>query len=505
MNTSTRTYNVVKNVISNFGTEFVNLVLKFVTRIIFIKVFGENYLGINGLFTNILTLLSLAELGIGGAIVYNMYKPIAEKNYNYLSALMNYYKKLYRIIGLVVCVIGLMIVPLLKYIVNLEVNVGNITFFYLLYLANTVSSYFLIYKTSILIADQKNYVIKICNAIVNVVKFAALTAAAYLFKNFYIYLTIQIAFSVIANYVSSKEAEKRYPFITEKFELPKEDKKNLWNNVTHMFMYQLGYVILNNTDNILISIMVGTVAVGFYSNYSMIIMEINILMQLFFSAFQSSIGNLGAVESADKQYEVYKTISLISFVMNSIISIVLSVIIQDSIKFLYTDHYLLGNEIVWVCIFNFYIYNMLQPIYCFRNTIGLFKQTKTIMLYTSLVNLVLSVILGKFMGLFGILFATGIARVVTNLWYEPLKLFKIYFKKPVKYYYFTQIVLVLTTVLTAGAVLMCTNKICIGNLFIQILIKAIIAGGIPAVVYLLLFKKKLTAIFKQYKKAVKIK
>ena len=505
MNVNTRTYNVIKNIVSNFGTEAINIILKFLTRIIFIKVFGENYLGINGLFTNILTVLSLAELGIGGAIVYSMYKPIAENDYDYLSALINYYKKLYRIIGLSVCAVGLLLVPLLKYIVNLDADIGNVTFFYLLYLANTVSSYFLIYKSSILIADQKNYIIKLCHLTVNVIKFIVLSIIAVIFKNFYLYLSIQIVFSIIGNYVCSKEAEKRYPFINKKIELSRNDKKGLWNNVTHMFTYQLGYVVLNNTDNILISAMVSTTAVGFYSNYSMIISEINMLIQLLFSAFQASIGNLGTEKNTEKQYEVFKTVSLFSFIINYVFSVALICVFQDVIDLLFTNHFVLEYKIVIVCVFNFYVYNMLQPVYSFRNTIGLFKNTKTIMIYTSAINIVLSIIFGEFMGLFGILLATGISRLVTNIWYEPLKLFKIYLKKPIRYYYFTQVALGVFTLMTMYLMFFLTKKIHLSNLFIQLLLKGVIAVIIPMIVCFILFRKKIILVFQQYKDVLKNK
>ena len=121
------------------------MLINFGTRKIFIVAFGENYLGISGLYSNILSVLSLAELGVGSAILYCLYKPVAENDYAHINALINYYKKLYRIIGLAVAAIGLLVVPFLNYLVNIEADIGNITLYYLLYLANIVASYFLVY------------------------------------------------------------------------------------------------------------------------------------------------------------------------------------------------------------------------------------------------------------------------------------------------------------------------------------------------------------------------
>ena len=194
MNHKSRSYNSAVNAVVNIIAQLVILLINFGTRKIFIVAFGENYLGISGLYSNILSVLSLAELGVSSAILYCLYKPVAENNYDYINALINYYKKLYRIIGLFVAAIGLLVVPFLDYLVNIEADVGNITLYYLLYLANVVVSYFLVYKTAILMADQKNYVIKICTAVVQVVQFVVLTIIAFVFRNYTLYLALQILF-----------------------------------------------------------------------------------------------------------------------------------------------------------------------------------------------------------------------------------------------------------------------------------------------------------------------
>lgn len=489
MNTKSRTYNVIFNALANVGGQIIALVFSFLTRIVFIRTFGENYLGINGLFSNILTVLSLAELGVSSAIVYSMYKPIADKDYEKLSALMNYYKKLYHIIGLVVAILGLMILPFLKFLVNVNDDIGNVTIYYLLYLLNTVASYFIVYKTSILTADQKNYVVKICNVAVSVVQFIVLTVVAFVFKNFYLYLSIQIGFSIINNVICSRIAEKKYPFINKKVELEKKEKKTLWSNIMSMFSYQVGNVILNNTDNILISVLVNTVAVGFYSNYSMIVASISTFIQLIFTSIQASIGNLVAEGNEEKQYQIFNIIQFMSFWVTSFCVICFSVLFQDAITILYTEHYLLDYPIVLSCILNFYIQFIMYPIYCYRSTVGLFKQTKWIMFFTSMINLVLSIFLGRVWGLFGILLATGISRVVTNFWYEPIKLFKIYFKKPVKVYFVKQLVSLIITIIMTVGMLWLSQFLVPFNVFVRFIIKILMCGIIPNITYCIVFGK----------------
>lgn len=489
MNTNSRTHNVIINALTNVGGQVLTILLSFLTRIVFIKAFGENYLGINGLFSNILSVLSLAELGVSSAIVYCMYKPIAKKNYQQLAALMNYYKKLYRIIGATVGIIGLIIIPFLDCLVNIEADIGNVTVYYLLYLLNTVSSYFLVYKTSILTADQKNYIIKICRVVIAAVQFVVLAIVALGFRNYTIYLALQIGFSILNNIICSHIAEKQYPFINDKVELPKEEKKSIWASILSMFSYQVGNVILNNTDNILISVIVNTVVVGFYSNYSMIVAAIATFLQLIFTSVQASIGNLAAGGNEEKQFKVFNSIQFASFWMTSFCCISFAALFQDCITLLYTDHYLLDYNVVLVCIFNFYIQFILYPIYCYRSTVGLFRQTRLVMLFTSGINLILSVVFGKLWGLFGILFATGISRILTNFWYEPIKLFSIYFRKPVVNYFIKQFLSFVMTGLMIVLTLTITSLLNEAPLLLRFICKIGICAVVPNAIYYLLFRK----------------
>lgn len=443
MNQKSRSYNSALNAVVNVVVQFLILIINFAARKIFIVAFGENYLGINGLYSNILQVLSLAELGVGSAIVYCLYKPVAEKDYSHINALINYYKRLYRIIGIIVACLGILIIPFLKYLINLEADIGNVTLYYLLYLANVVTSYFLVYKTAILTADQRGYVIRICTVAVNAVQFVVLSVVALTFHNYTLYLFLQILFSVLVNVVCSVAASKSYPFINGDSEISAEEKKSIWDNIKMMFSYQIGNVIVNNTDNILISVLVSTVTVGFYSNYSMVVTAVSTFTGLLFTSVQASIGNLAATETEEQQYEIFKKLSMVSFCISSFATLSFVVLFQDFITLMYTEHYLLGLDVVLVCAFNFYLINILQPIYCYRNTVGLFRHTKWVMLYTSIINIVLSLIFGKLWGLFGILLATAVSRIATNFWYEPLKLYKNYFNRGLRSYFVNQLVNIL--------------------------------------------------------------
>lgn len=491
MNSRSRSQNALLNALANVTGQVITLIFSFLTRIVFIKAFGENYLGINGLFSNILSVLSLAELGVSSAIVYSMYKPIAEKDYYKLSALMTYYKKLYQNIGVFVAAIGLLVVPFLKYLVKVEADIGNVTVYYLLYLLNTVSSYFLVYKTSILIADQKSYIIKICTVFTVAIQFLVLTFAAMILRNYYIYLSLQIGFSIINNYICSRMAVKQYPFIKIKAELGEKEKKTIWTNILSMFSYQVGNVILNNTDNILTSVIVNTVVVGYYSNYSMVISSIATFLQLIFTSLQASIGNLVVTGDEEKQYDIFNIIQLLSFWATLFCCVSFAMLFQDCITILYTDHYLLDYRIVLICVFNFYIQFIMYPIYCYRSTIGLFKQTRWVMLFTSIINLILSIVFGQMWGLAGILIATGVSRLVSNFWYEPLKLYKVYFKKPVVEYYIQQLVYAVSTVIIVMMMAWISSYLKHLNLYLRFFIKVLACIFIPNSILLIKYKNNM--------------
>lgn len=506
MNLKSRSYNSALNAIVNIIAQFIILLINFGTRKIFIIAFGENYLGISGLYSNILSVLSLAELGVGSAILYCLYKPVAENDFKHINALINYYKKLYRIIGLLVAVIGLLVVPFLHYLVNIEADIGNITLYYLLYLTNVVVSYFLVYKTAILTADQKNYVIKICTALVQIVQFIVLSIVAISFHNYTLYLTLQILFSILTNIVCSAVASKRYPFINGNNKIDLKEKKTIWKNIKAMFSYQIGNVIVNHTDNILISLLISTVTVGFYSNYSMVISAVSTFAMLLFTSVQASIGNLAAKEDAEKQYDVFKKLSIVGFCIASFATVSFLTLFQDFITILYTDHYLLEFNVVVVCSLNFYMVNILQPVYCYRNTVGLFRQTKMIMIYTAVVNIILSLLLGKICGLFGILIATFISRLVTNFWYEPIKLYKHYFNRSPKEFFINQVKDALFTLLMAVILLGLSLPLNIINIYVRFFIKIFLCILVPCLIFFIRFRK--TDVFRNvitYIKRFKVK
>ncbi len=490
-----RTNNSVKNILLNGSYQILSIILNFVVRTIFIKTLGEKFLGLNSLFTNILSVLSLAELGAGTAMVYSMYKPLASNDKEKLTELVCYYKSLYRRIALIIFIIGIILVPVLPYIVNVDIEIKKVQIYYILYLLNSVSSYLLLYKTSIIVADQKEYLVKKYEIIFLIIKILLQSIILILFKNYILYLIIQLLSTILLNLCKSREAVKRYDYIVDKKELPKSDKKEIWKNIKSLLYYQIANTMLNNTDSILISTILGTILVGYYSNYNMIILSVSGLCGLVFTSLQSSIGNYNVKSNKTGKYSLYKTLNFASFIIYGFFSIMFLILFQDFIKLWIGSRYILTNDILVVLVLNFYVCGILYPNWCFRFTTNLFHDAKYAMLICSILNIILSIILGIKFGLFGILLATVISRLCTTFWYEPYVLYKKIFKEKVRKYFLHQLFYVTLLTLIYIFIKQICDIIIIRSALLGLILKALCSSIIFILICFIIFRKTDEFIF----------
>lgn len=430
--------------------QIVVLVFSFVSRTIFIKILGSEYLGISGLFSNILTVLSLAELGFGTAINYSLYKPIAEHDVHKIAALMNFFKKVYYVVAAIVLSIGLSLVPVLSYLVNVETDIPNLTLYYILILMQTVVSYLFVYKMAILNANQQGYLVSNYGIFTYILQFVLQNVMLVITRNFAVYLGVQILCTLINNLLISRKADLIYPELKYKACLEKAEKIEIFRNVKDLFLYKIGAVILNGTDNILISTLVGTVWVGIYSNYLMLVNAIKGFVTIVFNAMQASIGNLSVKEDIDTQFRLFKVLDLLCFVCYGFCAICFWTLLDKFIFIWLGSDFLLEPHVVAIVVFNFYIPGILSITAMYRDATGMFKQTKYIFLTTAFINLILSIILGKIWGLTGILAATLIARLCTNFWFEPFVIYKHYFKRNICEYFVNQIVRIIFIAILVG-------------------------------------------------------
>ena len=308
---------------------------------------------------------------------------------------------------------------------------------------------------SLINADQKVYLIKTYTSIFLLIQNILQIILLIVTKNYYLYLILQVIFTLLTNIVIGKKADKLYPFIYQNYKLETKEKKNIFKNMRSMLLYKIGAVVMNNTDNILISMIVGTVYVGYYSNYSMIISAITNIILVVITAVSPSVGNLNATKDNEKKYKIFNMLLMIFNWITAFCAICCFAVINNFIKIWVGENYLLDNNIVIVIILNFYLANIINPVWMYRETLGLFNKIKYIMIICAIINIGLSILLGQFLGIYGILLATLISKVITIVWYEPKILYsnifkmnmKEYFKKQFKYIYLFAIATIISIIL----------------------------------------------------------
>jgi O-antigen/teichoic acid export membrane protein len=417
--------------------QFILSIAGFVTRTVFIHVLGSTYLGVSGLFSNILTLLSFAELGIGQAIIFSLYKPIAEYDEDKICSLMRLYEKVYRFLFVFVLGVGLALLPALPYIISDIDSIPNIRIIYALYVANSAISYLFAYRSSFITACQKNYVINVVSVGSNIVMCIVQVVTLLIFRNYFVYLGIQIAFGFIPNIVSYIYSGIAFPFLKKKDVKPlsRPELKKIKDNVKALILYKVGTLALNSTDNIIISSFVGITTVGIYSNYTLLTSTISGFLASIFSNLTASIGNLNAKESDDKKSYIFNVINLATFWFYAVCAVCLFVCMTPFIHVWIGDEYVLPFSSSLIIAVNVYIGGMLFAPFNYRQTMGLFMEGKWRPIISAIINIVVSIIFARWWGLPGVLWGTAVARLTTNVWFDPYLVFKRGMNtSPVSYY-----------------------------------------------------------------------
>lgn len=421
----------INNIIFNFGGNIINSLLGFISRTVFIYVLGNAYLGVNGLISNILSMLSLTELGVGTAITFSLYKPIAENNENKIAGIMEFYKKVYRYIGIFIFIIGLIIMPFLKYIIK-DYNIikENINIIYFLYLINTMYTYLFTYKRTLIVADQKAYKIVPFTTIFRVMTILSQIVILITTRNFIAYLIVQIITTLIENICINGYIDKNYPVLKKCNEkIDNSELKVISKNIKAMMLHKIGDFCINSTDNIIISAFVNIVAVGIYSNYLMLIGMINQFVMIFFNSLTASLGNLIAKESKEKSFEIFNIMNFIGFWIYGFVAVCFYNLINPFITLWIGKENLLDEKIVVVIIINYFLTGMRVPVATIKSAAGLYSDDKYVPIIQSLINLVFSIILVQKWGLIGVFVGTLISSISLPCWYRPILIYKKIFKK----------------------------------------------------------------------------
>ena len=435
---NSRLKNSALNFASGFLGRVLTILLNFAVRTIFIHCLNEAYLSVNGLYSNILTVLSLAELGFGSAMVYRMYAPVAVKDYQKTAALLHFYKKIYAVIGAVIFGLGLCVIPFMDYIIKDKPDVSGLTLYYILFLINTTISYwFASYKASVLYADQKEYIKTNVQNAMSILQSAVQIVLLLIFRKYLLYLLVQLGCNIILNLYVAHLVDKRYPQIREYLDarLTSDERRQIKKDAEALVLSRFGHVVLNGTDNIIISAVVGVLWVGRLSNYTLICDSVTSVLCQITAAITGSLGNFFATEDKYAGYALFKKVEFLNFWLYGFSFIALVTLLDPFVQIWAGGRFVLGLPISIAIAINFFVAGYMNTLWVFRSTIGLFKQGKFRPILVAILNIVLSIFLGTKWGVFGVLFATFLSRAAISLWYDPIVLHKYGFGVSCKPYF----------------------------------------------------------------------
>lgn len=490
MNNQSRTKNSIRNAIFSIGGYAFTMILQLVGRRVFLMKLSSEYLGLSGLFYSILSMLALSELGIGTAIIYAMYKPVADDNKEKIKSLMALYKKLYTSIGVFILLVGICVAPFLQYMIKDMPDMKYIRVYFILYVFNSAFSYFCTYKRSLIICNQKEYISTSTTTIASMITRILQIVVLMTTGSYMLYLVVQIIVTVMENLWISHIANKMYPYIKEKNIRPleKEDVSSIKKNIAAMFAHKMGDVVVNTTDSVIISRILGLVSVGLFSNYDLILSNILTISKKIIYSISASVGNLTASSEKKHSEEVLDNIVFLTYFFQCFITTTLIVIIQDFICLWVGKEKLLENTVVIIFVANLYIATMRIPVIIFRNATGTFWNDRFRPVLESVANLVISIPLTFIMGIAGVKLGTIISTLTVAFWWEAYALYKYFFEKGVKGYLLKQLKLVCIT----AVCVVITYSVCElihTVLIVQLILKGIICCIIPNAINILLFYK----------------
>ena len=478
-------------------------VLMFAVRIVFVRTLGQTLLGVDSLFTNLLLVLSMADSGISTAINFSLYKPLSDKDYDKVSILMSFYKRVYRTLGLIVIGIGIAFIPCLSIIIKEPVE--NLYLLYLIYLATTAITYFISYKDALLNADQNYYKSSIIVGSTYSLMYIIRIIFLIVMPNFIIYALIQLIMMFIQRILINRYITKQYSHIkfNLKEKLPKKETKEIFNKIESMFINKLGGFLVNGTDNIIISATLksGLGVVAVYTNFYSIVNTVDTIITRGLSGVTSSFGDLAVNESKKTQEDVFNNLNFISFVIYGLFFVGFYFLLNELIVIFFGNNFKLGLSIILLICLNFYITGILKPLDVVKEATGNFVHDKYVNLMQAGINIILSIILAKYLGLFGIVLATFLSYVLLPLWNRPYVTYKYTFNKNPFNYFKIHIKYALSLVLIIFLISLIIDKIVISSLILDFIVKSIIISILYLLLIILIYFK--TPEYKFYYNLVK--
>ena len=412
-----RTRNAARNVVFDGTLEIVNMLFPFVIRSVMLHFLGTEYLGLNGLFKSILSFLNLAELGVGSAMVFSMYKPIAEDDTKTICALLRLYRTIYRIIGLIIAAVGLLLMPVLQSLIKGDLPAGmNLYILFLMNLGNTVMTYWLFaYKSSLLQAHQRRDVISKVGLILRMAEYTLKILILVFTRNYYLYLLVQLLCQLAVNVMTAVCATKMYPQYVPGGKLPKEKTVDIFRRVRDLFTSKLSATVFDAADTLVISAFMGLTVLALYQNYYFVITALRMLLVVLLNACMAGVGNKLVMESKEANYRDLEKISFLFLWILGVSSSMLLCMYQPFIHIWMGEDNMLAVGLVFCFVIYYYSMGSNKLINMFKDAAGIWRVDRWRPLTAALVNLSLNLITVRWLGLYGVLLSSVFSIVIIQI------------------------------------------------------------------------------------------
>lgn len=486
-----RTRNSIINSLAGAGGYLIQMFSNFIVRAKFVEYLGDSVLGVNALFTNVISMLALAELGLGTGLIYKLYKPVADHDVPRIQSLLRFYKRAYMIIGAVIAAAGF-ILSFYVYLFDKDRTFSRgymgLTFF--LFVLDVLASYLFANQKALVTADQKNYIINIAHAGSQLVTCLLQIVLLITTQSFVLYLVAKIVCRVGEGLAISRRYRRLYPDISlkESEAIGREERRDLFRNINAMLYHRIGSFSLSSTSNMIITYFVNLVTVGIYSNYTLITNTINNLIAQMFQGVTASFGDLIHTENTERAYEKFNLLYYVNFLLVSFCTTSLLVLIEPFITLWLGERFLFGKDTLLLILLYFYIYSMRRVIFMARDSAGLYQPDRYMPLLETVINLGLAILLVQRWGVNGVLIANLVSMLLIPFWIQPTIVYKHIFGRSVRAYFVRYVQYFLVTLLSGGLTYgVCQLLPAEWNLWLSLLARGVLCLMIPNFLNLLLF------------------
>lgn len=485
---ASRTQKSITNTVVSIVSQFILVLLGILSRRVLIYSVGVEYLGINGLMSNILTIFSLAESGIGLAIGYALYKPLAENDIEQIKSLMRVFKYTYRALAAGTAVVGIVFYPFLPFFLKGN-TAPDANIIYLMFLFSSVVSYLWVYKTTLNTSDQNKYLYTIANTISQIAVLVLKILVLHFTQNYILYLSVDIGTTVIKNLIFCRIVDRRYPYLKDKNvrKLEPSVRSGLIKNIKALFLGKVGYIVSQCSDNLVISSLVSVTAVGMYSNYTTLVTSVSGFVTTFSGGVTASMGNLIASESKQRTYEVYKRVDFINYWLYTFSAVCLLCLMEPFVAIWLGQDFVLTKGVLLLTVALYYLKGINSGIDIAKNAAGLYHPDRFVPILEAVTNLVISVILAKRYAVAGVLFGTLVSFLAFSFWTKPYFVCRDVFGIPFGRYVVGEGKKIAVAVLIALITWCAVSSVSLNNGMLSFCLKALLAlalsNGLLALIY----------------------